>query len=59
VEDLTIDELRQLLAFYKQRASDVEFSLLQTQIKLNKFMSAQLVSDQNVSKKETPEKTNK
>jgi hypothetical protein len=59
MEDLTIDELRQLLAFYKQRASDVEFSLLQTQIKLNKFMSAQLVSDQNVSKKETPEKTTK
>lgn len=59
MEDLTIDELRQLLAFYKQRASDVEFSLLQTQIKLNKFMSAQLVSDENVSKKETPEKTTK
>jgi len=59
MEDLTIDELRQLLAFYKQRASDVEFSLLQTQIKLNTFMSAQLVSDQNVSKKETPEKTTK
>jgi hypothetical protein len=59
MEDLTIDELRQLLTFYKQRASDVEFTLLQTQIKLNKFMSAQLVSDQNVSKKETQEKTNK
>jgi hypothetical protein len=59
MEDLTIDELRQLLTFYKQRASDVEFTLLQTQIKLNKFISAQLVSDQNVSKKEAPEKTNK
>jgi hypothetical protein len=59
VEDVTIDELRQLLTFYKQRASDIEFTLLQTQIKLNKFMSAQLVSDQNVSKKETQEKTNK
>jgi hypothetical protein len=59
MEDLTIDELRQLLTFYKQRASDVEFTLLQTQIKLNKFMSAQLVSDQNVSKKETQEKTTK
>jgi hypothetical protein len=59
MEDLTIDELRQLLTFYKQRASDVEFTLLQTQIKLNKFMSAQLVSDQNVSKKEAPEKTTK
>jgi hypothetical protein len=59
MEDLTIDELRQLLTFYKQRASDVEFTLLQTQIKLNKFISAQLVSDQNVSKKEAPEKTTK
>jgi hypothetical protein len=59
MEDLTIDELRQLLTFYKQRASDLEFTLLQTQIKLNKFISAQLVSDQNVSKKETQEKTTK
>jgi hypothetical protein len=59
MEDLTIDELRQLLTFYKQRASDVEFTFLQTQIKLNKFLSAQLVSDQNVSKKEAPEKTTK
>jgi hypothetical protein len=59
MEDLTIDELRQLLTFYKQRASDVEFTFLQTQIKLNKFMSTQLVSDQNVSKKETSEKTTK
>jgi hypothetical protein len=59
MEDLTIDELRQLLTFYKQRASDVEFTLLQTQIKLNKFISAQLVLDQNVSKKETQEKTTK
>jgi hypothetical protein len=59
MEDLTIDELKQLVTFYKQRASDVEFTFLQTQIKLNKFMSAQLVSDQNVSKKETQEKTTK
>jgi len=59
MEDLTIDELRQLLTFYKQRASDVEFTLLQTQIKLNKFISAQLVSNQNVSKKEAQEKTTK
>ena len=44
MEDLTIDELKQLVTFYKQRASDVEFTLLQTQIKLNKFMSDQLVS---------------
>jgi hypothetical protein len=59
MEDLTIDELKQLLTFYKQRSSDIEFTLLQTQIKLNKSMSAQLVTNQNVSKKEAPEKTNK
>ncbi len=59
MEDLTVEELKQLLTFYKQRLSDIEFTLLQTQIKLNKFMSDQLISDQNVSKKETSEKTNK
>jgi hypothetical protein len=59
VEDLTIDELRQLLTFYKQRLSDIEFTLLQTQIKLNKVVSAQSVSDENVSKKETSEKITK
>jgi hypothetical protein len=54
MEDLTIDELKQLVTFYKQKASDVEFTLLQTQLKLNK-----LISDQLVSKKETSEKTTK
>ena len=38
------DELIQLVTFYKQRASDLEFSLLQTQLKLNK---ASLVSNQD------------
>jgi hypothetical protein len=59
MEDLTIDELKQLVTFYKQKSSDIELTLLQTQIKLNRFMSAQLVSDENVSKKETTEKTTK
>ena len=36
MEDLGRDELVQLITFYKQRVSDLEFSLLQTQIKLNK-----------------------
>lgn len=36
VEDLGRDELTQLVTFYKQRVSDLEFSLLQTQLKLNK-----------------------
>jgi hypothetical protein len=41
MEDLNIDELRQLVTFYKQRSSDLEFSLLQTQLKLNKAISLQ------------------
>ena len=44
MEDLGRDELIQLVTFYKQRASDLEFSLLQTQLKLNK---ASLVSNQD------------
>lgn len=59
MEDLTINELRQLLTFYKQRTSDVEFTLLQTQIKLNDCISAQAVLNQNISKKEASEKTTK
>lgn len=41
MEDLNIEELRQLVTFYKQRSSDLEFSLLQTQLKLNKAISLQ------------------
>lgn len=41
MEDLNIEELRQLVTFYKQRSSDLEFSLLQTQLKLNKVSSLQ------------------
>lgn len=44
MEDLGRDELIQLVTFYKQRASDLEFSLLQTQLKLNK---ASLISNQD------------
>ena len=33
MDDLTINELKQLLAFYKQRASDLEFEVLKHQIR--------------------------
>jgi hypothetical protein len=39
MDDLTREELMQLLTFYKQSKSDLELSLLQTQIKLNKAIS--------------------
>ena len=41
MEDLGVEELKQLINFYKQRSSDLEFSLLQSQIKLNKIISLQ------------------
>jgi hypothetical protein len=46
MEDLNIEELKQLVLFYKQRASDIEFSMLQTQIKLNKYLSFNASTDQ-------------
>jgi hypothetical protein len=54
MEDLNIEELKQLLTFYKQRASDVEFSMLQTQLKLNKFISESINKD-IVAEKNTTE----
>jgi hypothetical protein len=41
VEDLTIEEVKQLVVFYKQKSSDLEFNLLQMQIKLNRTMSVE------------------
>ena len=38
MEELGREELVQLVAFYRQKSSDLEFSLLQTQLKLNKAM---------------------
>jgi hypothetical protein len=41
VEDLNIEEVKQLVVFYKQKSSDLEFNLLQMQIKLNRTMSVE------------------
>ena len=38
MEDLGIDEVKQLVNFYKQKASDLEFQVLQLQLKLNKLI---------------------
>jgi len=37
VEGLTLEEVKQLVIFYKQKSSDLEFNLLQMQIKLNRI----------------------
>jgi hypothetical protein len=36
MNDLTVEELKQLLVFYKQKSSDIEFELLKTQLMLNR-----------------------
>jgi len=41
VEDLGIEDLKQLISFYKQRANDLEFSNLQLQLRYNKAISSQ------------------
>jgi hypothetical protein len=42
MEELGVEELKQLINFYRQKASDTEFQLLQTQLKFNKLMLNQL-----------------
>ncbi len=41
MEELGIEELKQLVNFYRQKASDNEFQLLQSQLKFNKLMMQQ------------------
>ena len=38
MEDLSIEEIKQIVTFYKQRASDLELSNLQWQLKYNKLL---------------------
>jgi len=33
MEDLTIEELKQLVLFYKQKSNDLEFEILKSQLK--------------------------
>lgn len=41
MEELGIEELKQLVNFYRQKASDNEFQLLQSQLKFNKLIMQQ------------------
>lgn len=52
MEDLTIEEIKQLVTFYKQKATEMEFSLLQSQLKLNRVLAIDPASEKNnISKK--------
>ena len=41
MEELGVEELKQLINFYRQKASDTEFQLLQIQLRFNKLMMQQ------------------
>jgi hypothetical protein len=41
MEDMGIEEVKQLVNFYRQKASDMEFQLLQSQLKLNRLVMMQ------------------
>ena len=39
MDDLTLEEIKQIVNFYKQRSSDLELSNLQWQLKYNRLLS--------------------
>ena len=51
MEDLTKEEMVQLVTFYKQKVSDIELELLKLQLKYNKLNSVILNSAQEPTKK--------
>jgi hypothetical protein len=52
MNDLTIDELKQLVVFYKQKSSDLEFELLKTQIMINRVAIPKVQSESKNKKSE-------
>lgn len=57
MEDLSLEEIKQLVIFYKQKSADLEFNLLQMQIKLNRITALQdTVELQTNSKSSTGKK---
>jgi hypothetical protein len=52
MNDLTIDELKQLLVFYKQKASDLEYEILKGQIIMNRVVASQTQSNTKNKKSE-------
>ena len=49
MEDLTAEELKQLVTFYKQKSNDLEFEVLKSQLK-----SARIPESIQVDKKTKP-----
>ena len=50
MDDLTIEEMKQLVNFYKQKCSDLELQMLQGQIRLNRSSETEKTSNTAKSK---------
>lgn len=53
MEDLSLEEIKQLVIFYKQKSTDLEFNLLQAQIKLNRIVTLQNTVEPQTNNKST------
>lgn len=53
MEDLSLEEIKQLVIFYKQKSSDLEFNLLQMQLKLNRITALQNAVELETNSKST------
>jgi hypothetical protein len=58
VDNLSVDEIKQLVNFYRQKLSDTEFQLLQTQLQLNRLIVANEIK-QSAENNKTVEKKSK
>lgn len=56
MEDLSLEEIKQLVIFYKQKSADLEFNLLQLQIKLNRITELQDTVELETNSKSTTSK---
>jgi len=50
MEDLTLEEIKQLVIFYKQKAADMELNLLEAQLKLNRVLFEEPVLEKKITK---------
>ena len=41
MNELTLEELKQLVVFYKQKASDLEYEMLKSQLVANRVLSTE------------------
>jgi hypothetical protein len=52
MNDLTIEELKQLVVFYKQKASDLEYEILKGQVIMNRIVAQEVQPNTKTKKSE-------